>query len=96
MSRYLGETSVPGVVALLGEYGLGYGEPALALAIDHRVSVKANETDFDFYIVDDYIARCATDGPGIVLQVIGPDRVTVCAKFFPNVRSLTIFVSFEQ
>jgi mevalonate kinase len=54
MSKYLGETSVPGVVALLGEYGLGYGEPALAVAIDRRVSIKAQSTDFDFFIVDDY------------------------------------------
>ena len=54
MIKYLGEISVPGVVALLGEYGLGYGEPALAVAIDPRVNLKAQRTDFDFFIVDDY------------------------------------------
>lgn len=54
MVELLGETKVPGAVALFGEYGSIFGEPALAFALDLKLILKAKHTDLDFFIVDGY------------------------------------------
>lgn len=48
------ETSVPGVVALFGEWGAILGEPSVAVCIDQRLTISAQLAEFDFFIVDGY------------------------------------------
>ena len=54
MVELIGETKVPGAVALFGEYGSIFGEPSLAFALDQKLILKAQHTDLDFFIVDGY------------------------------------------
>ena len=72
--------SAPGVIALFGEYGTLFGEPSVALAIDLRLELKVNASEFDFHVVDgfkldpkkhDYFHRALTkhrDGPPLDLK----------------------------
>ena len=48
------ESSAPGVVHLIGEYTTLIGEPAVACALDLRVTIQCKQPEFDFFVVDGF------------------------------------------
>ncbi len=54
MPDFNSEASAPGVVQLFGEYSTLIGEPALGVAVDHRVTIRTRESPHEFSIIDGY------------------------------------------
>ena len=54
MAELSGVASAPGIVHLFGEYGTTFGEPALAFALDQRLTISVKQSEYDFFIVDGF------------------------------------------
>jgi mevalonate kinase len=54
MTEYLGSAIAPGSICLFGQFGTLIGEPALAFAIEHHVSLKIKPSGHEFPVVDGY------------------------------------------
>jgi mevalonate kinase len=54
MAELSGAVSAPGVLHLFGEYSTLFGEPAVAIAIDLRLTLTVEPAEFEFSIVDGY------------------------------------------
>jgi mevalonate kinase len=54
MPDLITESSAPGVLHLIGEYTTLIGEPAVACALDLRLTIQCKQPEFDFFVVDGF------------------------------------------